>query len=122
MKHDLPFWTYLDEYRNERKKILGVIDKAIQSGKLILGNNVRRFEDNFASYCGCKFGVGVGNGTDAIFLSLKALGIGQGDEVITVPNTAIPTVSAIVAAGAKPVFVDINPQTMLMDAAQLPVQ
>ncbi len=112
---DIPFWTYLKEYHQERKHILHLIDKVLSRGQLILGHEVEMFEKESARFCGVRFAVGVGNGTDALFLSLKALGIGPGDEVITVPNTAIPTVSAICATGAKPVFVDVHDDTLLMD-------
>jgi len=119
MKKNIPFWTYEPEYHQHKKEILGAIGRAIESGKLILGKYVKRFEADFAAYCGCRYGIGVNSGTDAIFLGLKTLGIGEGDEVITVPNTAIPTVSAVVATGAKPVFIDIDLATLLMDPAKL---
>jgi aminotransferase EvaB len=112
-------WDYLKEYEQEKEDIHDAIEKVFQSGKLILGDNVRRFEQEFARYCNVKFGVGVNSGTDALFLCLKALGIGEDDEVITVSNTAVPTVSAIVSAGATPRFVDIDPETYLMDSSQL---
>ncbi|GAM09065.1 daunorubicin biosynthesis sensory transduction protein DnrJ [Geobacter sp. OR-1] len=89
------------------------------SGRLILGDCVAGFEKNFAGYCGAVFGVGVNSGTDALFLALKALEIGPGYEVITVSNTAIPTVAAIRAAGGVPVFVDVEPDTFLMDVTQV---
>lgn len=73
------------------------------------------FEKSFADYIGVKHGIGVDNATNAAMLALKALGIGENDEVITVSNTAVPTVSAIVSTGARPVFVDIDPDTYLMD-------
>jgi aminotransferase EvaB len=91
----------------------------MESGMLILGENVRNFEAAFAQYCGCQHGVGVNSGTDALFLALRALGIGPGDEVITVANTAVPTVSAIDATGARTRFVDIDARTYLMDTRQL---
>jgi aminotransferase EvaB len=86
---------------------------------LILGANVRNFEAAFADYCGCSHGVGVNSGTDALFLAMRALGIGAGDEVITVSNTAVPTVSAIHATGAQARFVDIDARSYLMDVRQL---
>ena len=96
--------------KRQHAKIKGEVEEAVQkvldSGWFVLGKEVEEFEKEFADYCGGGFGVGVGNGTDALFLALKALDIGAGDEVITVANTAIPTVSAIVACGAKPVLVD----------------
>ena len=112
-------WEYLDEYADEREDILAAVDQAFSSGRLILGESVERFEKTFAQYCGTRHAIGVDNGTNAIFLALKALGIGAGDEVITVSNTAVPTVSAIVSTGATPRFVDIDPGTYLMDVARV---
>jgi aminotransferase EvaB len=112
-------WDYLKEYENEKHEIHAAIEKALSSGRLILGESVNNFEEAFAGYCGTQFGIGVNSGTDALFLGLKALGIGSGDEVLTVANTAVPTVSAIVSTGATPVFVDINPETYLMDSSLL---
>jgi len=112
-------WDYLDEYADERDDILAAVDQVFSSGRLILGESVKRFEEGFSQYCGVRHGIGVDNGTNAIFLALKALGIGAGDEVITVANTAVPTVSAIVSTGASPRFVDIDPRTYLMDVAQV---
>lgn len=112
-------WGYLKEYEAEREDILDAVEQVFRSGRLILGESVRSFEAEFAAYCGVKYGVGVDNGTNAITLGLRAIGIQPGDEVITVSNTAVPTVSAIVTAGAVPRFVDIDPVTYLMDTAQL---
>ncbi len=108
-------WNYLKEYHDEKEEIDSAIRRVLDSGTLILGENVKKFEKKFAAYCGVEYGVGVNSGTDALFLSLKALGIGHGDEVITVPNTAVPTVSAIVSAGAVPRFVDVDQETYLMN-------
>ena len=112
-------WNYLHELNDEKVEISNSIDKVLNSGRLILGNSVRNFETEFANFCDSNFGVGVNSGTDALFLGLKALGIGKGDEVITVPNTAVPTVSAIVSTGAKPVFIDVDLNTYLMDTSKL---
>ncbi len=112
-------WDYLQEFEAERDDIFAGIEKVFRSGRLILGESVKNFEGAFASYCGVRHGIGVDNATNGLFLSLKALGIGRGDEVITVPNTAVPTVSAIRAAGATPRFVDIDPATYLLDVRQL---
>ena len=112
-------WDYLIEYAEEKEEILSAIEEVLDSGWLILGQKVKNFEEQYALYCGVKYGVGVANGTDAIFLALKALGIKAEDEVITVSNTAIPTVSAIVSTGATPVFVDINEDTYLMNVSQI---
>lgn len=112
-------WDYLKEYEKEKHEIHAAIEKVLNSGRLILGDSVKNFEEAFAAYCGVKFGVGVNSGTDALFLGLKALGIGAGDEVITVANTAVPTVSAIISTGAMSRFVDIDPETYLMDTTLL---
>ena len=112
-------WDYLAEFEEEKDEVFAGIEKVLRSGNLILGESVRSFEAAFAEYCQVRFGVGVDNGTDGLFLALKALGIGAGDEVITVSNTAVPTVAAIVAAGATPVFVDIEPDTYLMSVNDL---
>lgn len=112
-------WSYLEEYAQERETILGAVDRVFGSGQLILGDSVRGFEAEFAAYCRARHCVAVDNGTNAIMLALKALGVGAGDEVITVSNTAAPTVLAITAAGARPRFVDIEPDTYLMDTSRL---
>lgn len=112
-------WDYLKEYEEEQGEILDACRQVFASGRLILGESVSSFEREFAAYCGVRHGVGVDNGTNAIQLALEALGIRPGDEVITVPNTAVPTVSAIVSAGGVPRFVDIDPHTYLMDTARL---
>lgn len=112
-------WDYLREYQAEREEIEAAIRQVMESGMLILGANVRNFEAAFASYCGSGHGVGVNSGTDALFLALRALDIGAGDEVITVSNTAVPTVSAIHATGARARFVDIDAHSYLMDTRQL---
>lgn len=112
-------WDYLREYENERKDVLEAVEKVFSSGRLVLGESVSAFEAEFAEYHGVAHGVGVGNGTNAITLGLQALGVGRGDEVITVSNTAAPTVIAIDAAGAVPVFVDVDPNTYLMDVSQV---
>jgi aminotransferase EvaB len=112
-------WNYLHEYESERDDILDAVETVFRSGRLILGESVAGFEREFAAYHGVPHCVGVDNGTNAIKLGLQALGIGPGDEVITVSNTAAPTVVAIDNVGATPVFVDIDPDTYLMDTAQL---
>ena len=84
-----------------------------------LGEEVSAFEKEFARYCGVRYGVGVGSGTDALYLALKAAGIGEGDGVVTVANSFIATALAISFTGAKPVFVDIDPETYTMDPNDL---
>ncbi len=109
----------VQKYEKYKIEIHNAIDRVLKSGKYILGNEVSCFEKEFAEYIGAKYAVGVGNGTDALIISLKILDIGPGDEVITTPFTAIPTVSAIIATGAKPVFVDVDPETFLLDISQI---
>jgi aminotransferase EvaB len=116
---EIRVWNYLKEYAQHKDEILKAVEGVFESGQLILGEKVRQFEKEYAAYCGVSYGIGVDNGTNAIVLALYALGVGKGDEVITVSNTAIPTVSAIVTTGATPVFVDINPETYLMDVSRL---
>ncbi len=115
----LTVWGYLKEYAETKDELLKAVTEVFESGTLILGQKGRDFEQAYSDYIGVKYGVGCDNGTNAITLALRALGIGKGDEVITVSYTAIPTVSAIVTAGATPVFVDIDPATYLMDVARV---
>ncbi len=116
---EVKVWSYLEQLENERNEIADAIDRVLDSGVLILGENVKKFEEEFSSYCNCKYGVGVNSATDALFLALKALNLKKGDEVITVSNTAVPTVSAIVAAGGIPVFVEIEEESYLMDVDKI---
>lgn len=112
-------WNYLDGFENDAEEILSAVKKVLFSGKLIFGESGRNFEEKFSNYCGVKYGIGVNSGTDALFLILKALNITQNDEVITVSNTAIPTVSAIVSTGARPVFVDIDENSYLISVDEI---
>tara|TARA_B100001123_G_scaffold402823_1_gene490744 strand:+ start:219 stop:1364 length:1146 start_codon:yes stop_codon:yes gene_type:complete len=100
--------NYLSEQFSDYSKIFKEIEKVVKKGDYTLGQKVNEFEKNFAKRTGSKFVIAVGNGTDALYLSLKAMNIGKGDEVITVPYTFVATVGSIVTAGAKPVFVDIK--------------
>jgi aminotransferase EvaB len=112
-------WDYTREYEAERKDILDAVETVFSSGRLVLGPSVSGFESEFAAYHGVDHCVGVDNGTNAIRLALQAVGVTRGDEVITVSNTAAPTVLAIDALGATPVFVDVHADTYLMDVAQV---
>ena len=96
------------QFESLRAEILKSIASVLESGDYILGKEVREFEKSFAEYCGTKYAIGVANGTDALFLSMIALGIKKGDGIITAPNSFISTVGAIVASGAKPIFVDVR--------------
>ncbi|MDX9701687.1 MAG: DegT/DnrJ/EryC1/StrS family aminotransferase [Candidatus Auribacterota bacterium] len=116
---EIPFINVHREYDELKDSIAASLETFFARGKYILGEAVEQFEQSFAEYCGCKFGIGVANGTDAIQIALQACGVKHGDEVITVANTAVPTVSAICATGALPVFVDIDAQTCLLDVNKL---
>ena len=100
-------YSYLKEQFADHREIFNIIDELIESGDYTLGKAVEKFEEKFSKLIGTKYAVGVNSGTDALFLSLKAIDVGEGDEVITSPNTFIATVGAIVATGARPVFVDV---------------
>jgi aminotransferase EvaB len=112
-------WDYLPEYEAEKADVLDAVATVFASGQLILGPSVAAFEQEFAQYHGLMHCVGVDNGTNAVKLALQALGVGRGDEVITVSNTAAPTVLAIDALGAVPVFVDVSERDLLMEVDQV---
>lgn len=109
----IPFVDFGKEYRNIRPEILGEIDRVLKAGDLILRDDVEKFEENLAKFCGVKYAVGLNSGTDALFLALKALGIGKGDEVITSGYTFWATVEAIINCGAKPVLADIRTDLLI---------
>jgi len=111
-------WDYQNEYVFLKKDILKSIDKVLKSGNLFFGNELDKFEKAFLKTNNSQYGVAVASGTDAIYLSLKALNIGSNDEVITVANTAIPTVSAIRNTGASVKFIDTR-NDYLMDPNKL---
>ncbi len=96
------------EYLSLKDDIDTAIHRTIESGQMILGYELSQFEKEFANYLGVKYAVGVNSGSDGLYLALKAIGIGNGDEVITVSNTYVSTVDAIVRNGATPVFVDVD--------------
>ncbi len=100
-------YSYLQDQFSDYEPILRMISQVVESSDFTLGNALGTFEERFANVIGSKYAVGVNSGTDALFLSLKAADVKPGEEVITAPNTFIATVGAIIAAGAKPVFVDI---------------
>lgn len=97
-----------------RESMIDAARRVIESGWYVLGGEVNAFEQQWAAVCGIRYGVGVGNGMDAIEIALRAMNIGCGDEVITTPMTAFATVLAVLRAGATPVLADINPRTGLM--------
>ena len=107
------------QYAPFKEEILAGIEKVLDGMQLFLGENVQQLEKDFAHFCGAAHGIGVSDGTAALHIILRALDIGPGDEVVTVSHTFIATGEAIILAGAKPVFVDIDPSTYLMDVSQI---
>lgn len=112
-------WDYLAEYDSERQELLAGIERVLESGQLVMGASLRGFEAEFAAYHQVPHFVGLDNGTNALKLALQAIGVKHGDEVITVSNTAAPTIVAIDAVGATPVFVDVQEDYYLMDTTQV---
>ncbi len=115
----IPLVDLKKQYQGIKEEILNEIGQVLDGMQLFLGKNVQAVEASFAGYCGTGHAIGVGSGTDALHIALRACGIGPGDEVITVSHTFIATVEAIIMAGATPVFVDIDPATYTMDTAQI---
>jgi len=105
---NVPFFDLKRQYKIIKKGIDKSIKKVLESGGFIFGNQLEKFEKNISKYIGQKYAIGVHSGTDAIRIAAKSIGVGTGDEVITVANTAVPTVSAIRELGAIPIFVDID--------------
>lgn len=112
----IPIIDLTRQYKSIRVMIREAIDNVFDSADFILGPAVESFEKEIGAYCECNYAVGVASGTDALLLALLSLGIEPGDEVITTPFTFIATASAICHAGARPVFVDIDPNTFNIDA------
>jgi dTDP-4-amino-4,6-dideoxygalactose transaminase len=115
----VPFLDLKAHHDPIRAEVMAAMNEVIDENAFAGGKYVTRFENDFAPYCDAKFCIGVGNGTDSLWLTLLAAGIGAGHEVITVPMTFMATTEAITYAGAKPVFVDIDPTTYTMDPAKL---
>ena len=111
----VPFIDLTRQYKAIEEEILSATRRVFEKGRFILGEEVSAFEEEFARYCGVRYGVGVNSGTDALYLALKAAGIGEGDEVVTVANSFIASALAISFTGAKPIFVDIEPETYNLD-------
>jgi dTDP-4-amino-4,6-dideoxygalactose transaminase len=115
----VPFLDLEAHHAPLREEIAAAIDRVVDSSAFAGGPFVTRFEDEFARFCGTEHAIGVSSGTDALWLAMHALGIGPGDEVITVPMTFIATVEAISRTGARPVFVDIEKSSYTMDPTAL---
>jgi dTDP-4-amino-4,6-dideoxygalactose transaminase len=114
---NVPFGDLARQTASLRGELDEAIDRVLRGGRYILGDELERFEAEFAAWCGASFAVGVANGTDAITIALQAAGIRPGDEVIPVANTSVPTIVGIENAGAVPVLVDAEPVTRTLDPA-----
>lgn len=115
----VPMLDLTEQYSSLRSEVLEVLDKVMSSSQFILGPNVKKLETDVAEYSRVAHAIGCANGSDAIHIALQALGVGPGDEVITTPFTFFATGGAIVRAGAKPVYVDIDPITFNIDPAKI---
>ena len=115
----IPCSNPLAQYKAHREAIDAAVSRVLGSGRYILGEEVCRFEEEFAAYVGVRHAVGVGSGTEALHIALRACGVGEGDEVISVSHTAAATVAAIELAGALPVLVDIEPAFYTINPGQL---
>src|SRR2546421_3965330 len=111
----VPILDLKAQYNTIRQEIGEAIDNVLEKQHFILGPEVKMLEKEIADYCGCKYGIGVASGTDALILGLRACGVGPGDEVIVPPFTFIATADTVSALGAKPVFADIEPDTFNLD-------
>src|SRR5271169_5374035 len=116
---NIPLVDLHAQYVPLKDEIFFGMEKVFDSMHLFLGENVQALEKEFAQFCGTQFGVGVSDGTTALQIILRAMDIGQGDEVITVSHTFIATAEAIILVGATPVFVDIDQDTCLMDVSKV---
>jgi len=116
---EVGFYGHVRQYHNIKDEIDAAISDVLESGQYVMGPTLARFEGELAEYMGADYAVGCNSGTDALWLSFMALGIGEGDEVITVANTFFATAEAIWFVGAKPVFVDTDPRTKLIDVDKI---
>ncbi|MCX7795647.1 MAG: DegT/DnrJ/EryC1/StrS family aminotransferase [bacterium] len=115
----IPSFDLKRQYQNLKMEINQILQEVMERGQFILGENVTSLESEVSTYCGTKYAIGVASGTDALLLSLRALDIGPGDEVITTPFTFFATTEVISNLGAKPVFVDIEPDTFDMNVEEV---
>src|SRR5947199_5132235 len=114
---EIPLVDLKAQYARSHDAVRKAIDEVLESMQLTIGPNVRAFDQEFASYIGTKHSIGVGSGTDALQLAIRACGVSSGDEVITVSHTFFATVEAILYANARPILVEVDERTMNMDAA-----
>jgi len=112
---DIPLLDLKAQYATVKDEIIRAINDVCESQYFALGPAVAQFEENVAAYCGSKFAIGVSSGTDALLISLMALEVGPGDEVITSPFTFFATAGCVARVGARPVFVDIDPRSFNID-------
>ena len=119
MQSKIEFTNLKLQYQGIKDEIDAAIQRVVKSGDFILGEELEKFEKELSGYCGSSYAVGVASGTDALIIALTALGIGKGDAVITTPFTFIATVEAIVRVGAKPIFVDIHPESLNIDPREI---
>lgn len=115
----IPFVDLKAQYHSIKQEIDAAIANVLETSQFILGREVAAFEEEFAAYAGARYAVGMNSGTSALHLALLAAGVGPGDEVITTPFTFVATVAAIRYAGARPVFVDIDPVSYTIDANKI---
>jgi len=115
----IPFLDLKAQYHSIKDEVDPAVLRVMESSQFVLGNEVKAFEQEFAAYCDADHGIAVNSGTSALHLALSAAGVGPGDEVITVPFTFVATVAAIHYTGARPVFIDVDPQSYTMDVGQL---
>jgi dTDP-4-amino-4,6-dideoxygalactose transaminase len=115
----IPWASPVAQFRAHKDAIMAAVARVLDSGAYILGSEVEGLEREFAEYCGVTHAVGVGSGTDALILGLRALGIGAGDEVIAPSHTALATIAAILATGATPVLADVDPVSYTIDPASV---
>ncbi len=116
---DIPLVDLRAQYATIRDEVHQAIDEVLDSMQLTIGPNVRAFDKEWAEYCGTAHAIGVGSGTDALQLAIRACGVSSGDEVITVSHTFFATVEAIVYANARPILVDVEERSMLMDISSV---
>ncbi len=115
----IPLMNPAEEYKSIKADIDNALQKFLAKGQYVLGPYVEQFEEEIAEYVKTNYAVGVGSGTDALLLVLDALGVGEGDEVITTPFTFIASTDVILRLGARPVFVDVEPNTLNIDAMKM---
>ncbi|UCE85248.1 MAG: aminotransferase class I/II-fold pyridoxal phosphate-dependent enzyme, partial [Deltaproteobacteria bacterium] len=119
MAERVPCVDLAAEYGQVGSAVEAAVERVLRSGQYVLGPETRAFEEEMAERVGARFAVGVGSGTEALHLALRAVGVGAGDEVVTVAFTYFATVEAILQIGARPVFVDIEPDGFNLDPTKL---